>query len=338
MDINTMKQIAREKFKGSCRICPVCNGVACAGEMPGMGGCGTGNAFRNNFAALARVRLNLRTVHNVVEPKLACNILGMSLAMPVMAAPIAGINVNMKSALTEDEYAAAIAVGSVGAGVISMTGDGSYTDQFDCGLRALALVKGYGIPIIKPRVVEKVVEMAKRAEEAGAPAFGMDIDAAAFISMAKAGHPVSPKTQVELSEIKQKTSIPFIVKGIMTPDDAVACCEAGVDAIVVSNHGGRVLDYGPGTAEVLPDIASAVKGRMTVLVDGGIRSGIDILKMLALGADAVLIGRPLSIAAVGGGAEGVELVLRNYSSELKAAMILTGTADVAAVSRRIIFS
>jgi isopentenyl diphosphate isomerase/L-lactate dehydrogenase-like FMN-dependent dehydrogenase len=93
-----------------------------------------------------------------------------------------------------------------------------------------------------------------------------------------------------------------------------------------------VLDHVPGTAEVLPLIAAAVKGKLTVLVDGGVRSGADVLKMLALGADAVLVGRPLAIAAVGGQAAGVAQALNAMAAELRAAMILTGTADVAAVS------
>jgi isopentenyl diphosphate isomerase/L-lactate dehydrogenase-like FMN-dependent dehydrogenase len=165
----------------------------------------------------------------------------------------------------------------------------------------------------------------------------VDIDAAAIINMTNAGQPVGPKTQAELAYIKENTTIPFIVKGIMVPEDARACVEAGVDAIVVSNHGGRVLDHTPGTAEVLPYIAEAVKGRITILVDGGIRSGADVLKMLALGADAVLVGRPVTIGGVGGGAEGVAMVLNKLAAELRAAMVLTGTANVAAVPEDILW-
>jgi isopentenyl diphosphate isomerase/L-lactate dehydrogenase-like FMN-dependent dehydrogenase len=106
---------------------------------------------------------------------------------------------------------------------------------------------------------------------------------------------------------------------------------------VVSNHGGRALDHTPGTAEVLPYIAEAIaESQMTILVDGGIRSGADVLKMLALGADAVLIGRPLAQGAVGGGAEGVATVLAKIKSELIAAMVLTGTARVTDVSEDVI--
>jgi len=335
MDLNTVKLTARERFAGSCRVCPLCNGVVCAGNVPGMGGRGTGDAFRNNVAALAEYRFNLRVVHNVSQPKLSCRVLGVDLALPIICAPIAGIATNMNCALTEQEYSTAV-VTCCQAGTIAMTGDGSYPEQFECGLAAVKAVAGSGIPVIKPRETGRVIEMAKRAADAGAPAFGMDIDAAGFFDMANVGQPVGPKTQAELAKIKEKTTIPFIVKGIMTPDDAAACVAAGVDAIVVSNHGGRALDHVPGTAEVLPFIAEAVKGKLTILIDGGIRSGGDVLKMLALGADAVLVGRPLAIGAVGGQAQGVELVLKKFADELRAAMILTGTADVAAVSRNII--
>ena len=101
---------------------------------------------------------------------------------------------------------------------------------------------------------------------------------------------------------------------------------------MVSNHGGRVLDHTPGTAEVLPGIAATVKGKTKVLVDGGVRTGADVLKMLALGADAVLIGRPLVTGAFGGGAEGVASILNKLKAELISAMLLTGTASVRNVS------
>jgi len=116
----------------------------------------------------------------------------------------------------------------------------------------------------------------------------------------------------------------FILKGIMTPEDARLSLEAGADAIVVSNHGGRVLDHTPGVAEVLPSVAESVKGKIFILADGGIRSGGDVLKMLALGADAVMIGRPFSVAAVGGLKEGVAKYLDQIRSELISTMILTG--------------
>ena len=138
-------------------------------------------------------------------------------------------------------------------------------------------------------------------------------------------------------ELTQSTKLPFIVKGIMTVQDAVKCAEAGANAIVISNHGGRVLDHTCGTADALPAIAKELKGRVTILVDGGIRSGVDTLKMLALGADGVLIGRPLVVGAYGGNAEGVKSLINKYTEELYAAMILTGCANLQQIDSRILF-
>ena len=111
----------------------------------------------------------------------------------------------------------------------------------------------------------------------------------------------------------------------------------GAAAIVVSNHGGRVLDQTPGTADVLPEIAKKVKGKITILADGGVRNGVDVLKMLALGADAVLIGRPFVPASFGGQAEGVKAYIDSIAADLKSAMILTGCNSIEDVNSRILF-
>ena len=336
MDWATIKTQARKNFNGACRVCPICNGIACAGEMPGMGGVGTGAGFINNVKALAGIRLNLRTVHRVTEPCLKSELFGQTLSMPVLAAAIGGAGFNMKSTMTEEEYQAAVTSGSRQAGVIGMTGDGP-KESFGAGLKAIQAEKGLVIPIIKPRHPERVVELAQEASLAGAIAFGMDIDAAALLNMIRSGQFVGPKTRADLAYIKSNTTIPFIVKGIMTPDDAEACVEAGVDAIVVSNHGGRSMDHTPGTAEVLPQIVKAVDKRLIIMVDGGVRSGSDVLKMLGLGANFILIGRPVTMGAIGGGAEGVKMVLDRFADELKVAMILTGSADVTKVSDKVIY-
>lgn len=337
MDYKSMRKAAREKFRGSCRVCPVCNGVACAGEVPGMGGIGTGQSFRNNIQALADYRLVMKVVHDVSTPRLSCTILGMDLALPVLGAPIGGIAINMNGAIAEAEYTAAIVSGCRMAGTVGMTGDGPKEEWYRDGLRAIQQEQGCGIPVIKPREADKVIALANAAADAGARAFGIDIDAAALINMTHAGQPVGPKTREELAYIKDNTRIPFIVKGIMTSGEAEACVMAGVDAIVVSNHGGRALDCTPGTAEVLPEIAAAVKGNVTLLADGGVRTGADVLKMLALGADAVLAGRLLAIGAVANGAAGVADLLNRLAGELRAAMVMTGTADAAAVTEDILW-
>jgi len=129
----------------------------------------------------------------------------------------------------------------------------------------------------------------------------------------------------------QSVGLPFVVKGLMCPSEAEAAVKSGASAIVVSNHGGRVLDHTPGTAEVLPEIVRAVKGDITILVDGGGRTGYDVLKMLALGAEGVLVGRDIVRAAIGGAEEGVRIQMEYRKETLSKAMLMTGCKDVKSV-------
>lgn len=336
MDMKTIRQNAREKLKGFCRVCPICDGRACAGEVPGMGGSGTGSSFKNNVSALAGYRLNLRTLHAAKNPDTQLSLFGQTLATPILGAPITGNTYNMGGALTEEEWAQSLVEGCLEAGTLGCTGDGADPAMYDSGVQALKIVNGKGIAFIKPREQAEVLKYLQRAEEAGALAVGMDVDGAGLITMALQGQPVGPKTKEELKEIIAGTSLPFILKGIMTVEEAELAVEVGAKAIVVSNHGGRVLDHTPGTAEVLREIAAAVQNRLTVIVDGGIRSGVDVLKMLALGADAVLIGRPLVTAAYGGGTEGVSLAIKTMTNELKQALILTGCATLADINEDVL--
>jgi 4-hydroxymandelate oxidase len=136
-----------------------------------------------------------------------------------------------------------------------------------------------------------------------------------------------------LAWIRGRTSLPLVLKGVLDPDDARQAVEAGVDAIVVGNHGGRQLDTAVSGATVLPQVRTAVGDGCTVLLDGGIRSGSDIVTALALGADAVMIGRPAMWGLGTGGETGVTQVLRLLAAELDSAMALSGSADLDAVRR-----
>jgi len=339
MDLKEVLNRARENLKGVCRVCRDCDGVVCAGEVPGMGGIGTGTGFKNNVLALRKYQLNMRTVHSVVEPDLSCEVFGVKLEFPVLAAPVAGAKLNFSNAggLTEPDLAWAMVGGAYQAGTLGMIGHAPDPFVYKSGLEALERVDGHGVAIIKPMPDQDIKEAIQEAEEAGALAVGIDIDSAGLINMRRAGYPAEPKSVDSLRELVNSTSLPFVLKGLMTPDDAALAVQAGVSAIVISNHGGRCLDHTPGTADVLPSIAAEVKGKITILFDGGVRSGFDVLKALALGADAVMIGRPLSIAAFGGGAEGVRLQLEQYKDELEAAMILTGCPSIESIGRRVLW-
>ena len=140
----------------------------------------------------------------------------------------------------------------------------------------------------------------------------------------------------DLAELKKQLgdSTRIIAKGIMTPEDAERALESGVDAIFVSNHGGRQLDGAPSTIEALPAIVAQVNRRCPVLVDGGFRTGGDVLKALALGADMVLLGRPVLMALASFGEEGVYRALKLMEEELRCAMMLTGCTNLGQIAQQ----
>lgn len=334
MERKAMEMKARENLKGYCKVCKECNGYACAGEVPGMGGIGTGTSFKKNVEALKKVELKIRTIHDAKEPDMSFDFFGEDLEFPILAAPITGSSYNMGGALTEREFIESMVNGSISAGTLAMIGDSADLTMYKDGLWALEKANGKGCGIIKPRSNDQLLKSLKEGEKAGLVALGVDIDGAGLITMALKGQPVGPKTVSELKELVQAVEVPFILKGIMTPDEAELAVEIGAKAIVVSNHGGRVLDYSEAACEVLPEIAEKVKGKVMILADGGIRSGADAYKMLALGADAVLVGRPLVTGAFGGFADGVELVLNQMRKELYQSMILTGARNLGEIDRR----
>ena len=174
---------------GFCRVCPVCNGKACAGEVPGMGGLGTGSAFMANVQALAKVTFNMRLVHEITEPDTSTSLLGLDLSIPVMAAPIGGVSFNMGGKRTEEEYISAIIDGSRQAGIIGCTGDGVPPFIHESGLAAIAAADGHGIPFIKPWEDAELYEKLAKAKDCGAKIIGMDIDAAGLITLRKMGRP-----------------------------------------------------------------------------------------------------------------------------------------------------
>ncbi|EHN14494.1 alpha-hydroxy-acid oxidizing protein [Clostridium sporogenes] len=337
MNYKEVLKNARENLNGSCRVCKVCNGKTCSGEVPGMGGKGTGDAFTINIDALDSYKLNMRLIHDAKSPDISVELFGKKMDMPIFAAPVSGTTLNMGGKFTEEEYISWVIGGCRDAGIYPMVGDTAVDSFLITNLDELKKFNGEGIAIIKPWENDNVISKIKLAEEAGAYAVGMDIDAAGLITLALHGKPVGPKTVEEIKEIVKNTKLPFILKGIMTVEDAKLAVEAGVDAIVVSNHGGRVLDQTPGVADVLPEIAEAVKGKVTILADGGVRTGVDILKMIALGADAVLIGRPFVTASFGGEREGVKIYVESLKSELKSAMVLTGCNSIKDIDGKIIY-
>lgn len=327
--MNTIHAAAREKFKKVCYVCKVCDGKNCASGVPGMGAVGTGESFRRNIQSFKRYKVVTRLIHDIKEPDTSTEIFGTRISLPVMAAPITGAVTNMNGAVDELDYNIAVVRGCREAGTIAFVGDGATPEKYRIGLDAIERENGLGIPVFKPRLDnEEIIKRIKAAEKAGALAVGMDIDAAVFKTMALRNQAVAPKSVSELKEIKSATTLPFILKGIINPRDVEMALKAGVDAIIVSNHGGRVLDEMPGSMDVLGDIVKAAAGGLIIMVDGGFRDGVDILKALALGAQYVLIGRPVAIAAVGMGVEGTAYYMNHIKDELQKAMLLTGCGSI----------
>ncbi|OYZ39075.1 MAG: alpha-hydroxy-acid oxidizing enzyme, partial [Novosphingobium sp. 16-62-11] len=140
----------------------------------------------------------------------------------------------------------------------------------------------------------------------------------------------------DLDFIRSEWKGPLVIKGLLDAEDAVEAANLGADGIVVSNHGGRQLDGVPSTARALPAIANAVGNRLTVLADGGVRSGLDVVRLLALGAKGVLLGRAWVFALAANGQAGVEHMLRLIEAEMRVAMTLTGVKTISEIDSSIL--
>jgi isopentenyl diphosphate isomerase/L-lactate dehydrogenase-like FMN-dependent dehydrogenase len=342
MNLKEIRDKARGLTKGACRVCPKCDGRICAGEVPGMGGAGTGGAFQNNIEALRAIKLNPLLVHKVHFPETTTEILGIKLSLPLMVGPIGGIAFNLGEAMGEAQYQEAIAFGAVDAGIVAGTPDAVPNEVMEIGLQqAEKLGPGRTVPFIKPWEPELIREKLELCAKFDVRVVGCDLDSIGLITLRLMGKPAFAKDQGDLNKIVEMAhnlGLKIMIKGILNPADALKCLAAGADGIVVSNHGGRVLDSVPGSAQVLPKIAALVKGKMAILADGGVRSGIDILKMLALGADAVMIGRPYAIAAIGGGRQGVAMYTDSLSQQLIQAMVMTGCQNVSEADEKLLYS
>ena len=339
MTYEEVRNRAREMMMPRCYVCPECNGRGpCIGQVPGFGGMGANRGFQANYDSLAAVQLNSRVVHGVHVPDTSIDFFGTKISMPVVAAPTGGTTYNMGGKLTEEEFITAICEGCSKAGTLGAVADG-IGDPLPVFEKRLDTLKRLGYKAIvglKPRLNKDIIERMRLAEKAGVVALTIDLDSAGRAARATKGQTVEPKTLEQLKELVKASRLPLLFKGIMTPDEAELCIQAGAAGIVVSNHGGRTLADTPGTAVVLPQIADVVKGRCYIMVDGTVARGTDVEKYLALGAQCTLAGRHFVRAAHGGLADGVKLFANRLQSELAVAMTLTGAQRVADINRKMI--
>ena len=316
-----------------CKACPVCNGKACSNKVPGPGSKGSGTVAIRNYDKWQELCINMDTICENKPLDLTSEIFGRTFKYPIFAAPIGAMKLHYGDKYDDLEYNDILVSSCADAGIAAFTGDGTNPAVMEGAARAIKQKDGNGIPTVKPWDINTLKEKLAMIKDAGSFAVAMDIDAAGLPFLKNLTPPAGSKTVEELREIVKEAEVPFIIKGIMTVKGALKAKEAGAAAIVVSNPGGRVLDQCPATAEVLAEIADAVGNDMKILVDGGIRSGVDIFKALALGADAVLIGRPFVTAVYGGGAEGVAAYTAKLAAELEDTMAMCGAHSLSEISR-----
>ena len=320
-----------------CKACPVCNGLACKNTVPGPGAKGMGTGAIRNYQKWQELCVNMDTICENKPVDTTARLFGREFVLPVFAAPVGAMQLHYGDKYNDLEYNDILVSACAQAGIAAFTGDGTNPAVVEAAAEALKKSGGLGVPTIKPWNIETIREKMDLVNTADPFAIAMDIDAAGLPFLKNLTPPAGSKTVEELKEIAQIAGKPFILKGIMTVSGAKKALEAGANGIVVSNHGGRVLDQCPATAEVLPAIVDAVGGKMTVLVDGGIRSGMDVFKALALGADGVLIARPFVTMVYGGGADGVQVYVEKLKAELADAMAMCGAHSLSDINRSMIF-
>lgn len=324
---------ARERIGDSCKACEICNGRACRNRIPGPGANGIGDTAIRNYDKWQDYRLNMDTLCENKPVDTSYELFGKKFAYPFFAGPVGAINLHYSKELNDVQYNDILVSACAEAGIAAFTGDGVDPTVMSSATAAMGRCGGMGVPTVKPWNIETIRPKMDQVKASGAFAVAMDIDAAGLPFLKNLQPPAGSKTVEELREIIDDAGLPFIVKGIMTVKGALKAKEAGAKGIVVSNHGGRVLDQCPATVEVLEEIVDAVGKDMVIIVDGGIRTGADVLKALALGADSVIIARPFVTAVFGGAEEGVKCYVEKIGAELKAAMTMCGAHSLAEITR-----
>ena len=327
---------ARGNIGPFCKACPVCDGRACAGVMPGPGDKGVGRVAHRNWSAWQDVRVNMDTLHEFFSADTRTTVLGRELSLPVMIGPVGDVQRHYGEKYDTVSYNRCVLTAAAGEGTLAWTGDGLDASIMTEACDLIGQLGGTGVPTVKPWDEVTLGEKLDEALAAHPAAVAMDIDAAGLPFLRGQQPPAGAKSAAQISRVVNRcheAGIPFVLKGVMTVSAALRAAETGVDAIVVSNHGGRVLDGTPATAEVLPRIADAVGERIEVIVDGGVRSGLDVFRALALGARACLVCRPFVVTAFGGGEEGVRAFLGQLQGELADAMEMCGARTVAEIGR-----
>jgi 4-hydroxymandelate oxidase len=320
-------------------------------------GAGSESTLRANRDAFGKWVIRPRPMSGVSEPDTSATVLGIPLAVPVLTAPFGG------DALFSPEGHRAVARANAACGTASIVPEvGSFSYE---AVRAAA---PSAVRIAQVHPYQTFGAVAKRIRAAGYDALCVTVDCPQtgwrvrsrmscfrpdlsvwagndpgdgspsvgqmFGVPVGAGNP--SWTWDQLAEAAAAAGMPWIAKGILTAEAAQAALAAGASAILVSNHGGRQVDPAPASLDALPEVVAAVAGRVPVLLDSGIRSGADVLIALALGADAVVIGRLAAYGLAAGGEAGVRRVIELLTDELRGLMILAGIPDITSMTAGVV--
>lgn len=319
------------------------------------GGAGAEQSLRDNLAVLNRWSFRPKYMTGVTELVTNTTFLGIDLAFPVLTAPIGG------DGLFHERGQCEIAVATAMAGIAPVVSEAS---RFSLETVAEASDGPKIMQLHAWGEADEFLALAKRAQRAGYDALCVTIDCPTLgwrerlmtrrfetpaeqwsgnynpIGTTAANRLVSGYgsdwTWDTLAAARAAVDSPLLVKGILTAEDAEQAISAGVDGIVVSNHGGRQLDCLPATLVQLPEVVAAVRGRVPVAIDGGIRRGADVLKALALGADVVLVGRLTAMALAADGAAGVYRALKLLREEFERSMLLAGRRSLDELDRSVV--
>lgn len=328
---------AKKTIGPNCKVCPVCNGIACGNTMPGPGSKAPGNGANDNFKAWRNIKLNMDTFVENTPIDTQVELLGMKLSFPLLTAPIGSIQMQFNPTDDVADFNEKCMAACETRGILHAFGNGRDQRVWDRAIESGRLHANNGIPVFNPGTNEGIKGLMDLYKDGLPQAMCVVVDSAGLPHLKTFnGKGGGTKTIEDLKELKAYAKVPFMVKGIMSAKTALKAVDAGADAIIVSNHGGRVLADTPATAEVLPEIVDAVKGKTKILIDGGIRSGLDMFKALAMGADACLICRPVLISYYGGGQEGIECYLDKIKSELVDTMYMCGARKIADIDRSMI--
>jgi 4-hydroxymandelate oxidase len=337
------QEAARKVLNPSCRVCKICNGLACAGRFTNsleFGAKGNNLGFINAYKALADIRIELDVVHDDYNPDTSIELFGHTFDLPVFASPIAKILTDYAFESpyfnNNSAYADALVKGACQAGGMAWLGDNKAEGYFPGQIAPLKEVGGIGVPTIKPWADrEEFWKRVKWCEEVGAMAIATDLDAIGlgYQYSGSKNEGVCARNVEELREFVQSVKVPVVIKGIMSVKAAVKAAETGAYGILISNHGGNVVEGSLAPCDVVEEISREVGRSIKVFADGGVRSGEDVFKMLALGAEAVGIGRPYVVAVYGGGQDGAAIYTRKIFCELQNIMRLANCRNLKEITR-----